>query len=105
MAAKLKKGDEVIVIAGKEKGKKGSILRVIPSESRVVVSGLNMLKRHQKADRSGAGGIVAKESPLHISNVALADPKDGKPTRVGFKKLKDGKLTRVARRSGEVVNG
>ena len=105
MAAKLKKGDEVIVTTGKDKGKKGNILRVITDTSRVVVSGVNMIKRHMKPSRDSAGGIVAREGTIHISNVALADPKDGKPTRVGFKVLKDGKKTRIARHSGEVING
>ncbi len=103
MAAKLKKDDEVIVIAGKDKGKKGKIMRMIPTESRVVVAGINMVKRHQKPDRANAGGIIMKESAIHISNVALVDPKEGKATRVGFKVMKDGKKSRVAKRSGEVV--
>jgi large subunit ribosomal protein L24 len=103
MAAKLKKDDEVIVIAGKDKGKKGKIMRMIPTENRVVVAGVNMVKRHQKPDRVNAGGIVMKEASLHISNVMLVDPKEGKPTRVGFKVMKDGKKSRVAKRSGEVV--
>ena len=103
MAAKLKKDDEVIVIAGTDKGKKGKIMRMIPTENRVVVAGVNMVKRHQKPDRVNAGGIVMKEASLHISNVMLVDPKEGKPTRVGFKVMKDGKKSRVAKRSGEVV--
>jgi large subunit ribosomal protein L24 len=103
MAAKLKKDDEVIVIAGKDKGKKGKIMRMIPTENRVVVAGVNMVKRHQKPDRVNAGGILMKEASLHISNVMLVDPKEGKPTRVGFKVMKDGKKSRVAKRSGEVV--
>lgn len=101
---KIKKGDEVIVIAGKDKGKKGSVLSVIRGEKndRVVVSGVNLVKRHQRPDRNHAGGIVSKEASLHISNVALIDPKEGKATRVGYKELTDGKKVRVARRSGEV---
>jgi large subunit ribosomal protein L24 len=102
---KVKKGDEVIVIAGKEKGKKGTIIRVIPDERRVVVGGLNKMKRHAKPSRTSAGGIVEIESPLHVSNVALADPKSGKPTRVGYKTQADGSKVRVAKRSGEVING
>lgn len=103
---KLKKGDEVIVIAGKDKGRKGTILKAIPDERRVVVGGINMVTRHQKADRTHPeGGIVKKELSIHISNVALVDPKDGKATRVGYKTLQDGKKVRVARKSGEVVNG
>lgn len=100
---KIKKGDEVIVLAGKDKGKKGAVLSVIRENDRVVVSGVNMIKRHQKPGRDGAGGIIAKEASLHISNVAMVDPKDGKPTRVGYKELADGKKVRVARRSGEVI--
>ena len=101
---KIKKGDEVVVIAGKDKGKKGSVLRTIPSELRVVVSGVNVVKRHTRAGAGGPGGIIAKEAPLHISNVAIADPKSGKPSRVGYKLSKDGKKTRIARASGEAIN-
>jgi large subunit ribosomal protein L24 len=101
---KIKKGDEVIVIAGKDKGKKGAVLSVLREKDRIVVAGVNMIKRHQRPDRTGAGGIVSKEASLHISNVALADPKEGKPTRVGYKTLDDGKKVRVARRSGEVIS-
>jgi len=100
---KIKKGDEVIVIAGKDKGKKGSILSVIRDKDRVVVSGVNMIKRHQRADRANPAAIVSKEASLHISNVALVDPKEGKATRIGYKELADGKKVRVARRSGEVI--
>lgn len=100
---KIKKGDEVIVIAGKDKGKKGSVLSVLREESRVVVSGVNLVKRHQRPDRNNAGGIVSKEAALHISNVALFDPKEKKATRVGYKTLADGKKVRVAKRSGEVL--
>lgn len=103
---KLKKGDAVVVISGKEKGKKGTITRVLPKESRVVVGGLNLVKRHSKPSKnSPQGGMVTKESPLHVSNVALSDPKTGKPTRVGFKHLEDGSKVRVAKKSGEVING
>jgi large subunit ribosomal protein L24 len=102
---KVKKGDEVVVIAGKDKGKKGKIVKVIPDESRVIVDGVNMIKRHTKPSRTSAGGIVAKASPLHVSNVQLIDPKSGKGTRVGYKTLQDGKKVRVARKSGEVING
>lgn len=102
---KLKKGDEVIVIAGKDKGKKGEILKIVTDTDRVLVQGVNMVKRHERAGAMNTqGGIVSKEAPLHISNVALADPKEGKATRVGFKRLDDGKKVRVAKRSGEVVN-
>ena len=101
---KVKKGDEVIVLTGRDKGKKGSILKVIPEESRVLVSGINLVKRHQRPDRASAGGIITKEAPIHVSNVALVDPKNGKATRVGYKTLDDGSKVRVARRSGETIN-
>lgn len=100
---KIKKGDEVVVIAGKDKGKKGAVLSILRESSRVVVAGVNMVKKHQRPDRAHAGGIVSKEASLHISNVALVDPKEGKPTKVGYKLLADGKKVRIARRSGEVV--
>ncbi len=102
---KVKKGDEVIVIAGKDKGKKGTILKIITDERRVIVGGVNKVKRHSKPSRTGAGGIVEKEAALHVSNVMLVDAKTGKGTRVGYKTLADGKKVRVARKSGEVVNG
>src|SRR5690242_1968861 len=97
---KIKKGDQVIVIAGKDKGKKGSVLSVMRETDRVIVSGINMIKRHQKAGPQGNAGIISRESGIHVSNVALVDPKESKPTRVGFKTLADGKKIRVARRSG-----
>ncbi len=102
---KVKKGDEVVVIAGKEKGKKGKIVKILTQEARVIVGGVNMVKRHSKPSRTGAGGITEKEAPLHVSNVQLVDPKSGKPTRVGYKQLEDGTKVRVARRSGETING
>lgn len=103
---KLKKGDEVIVITGKDKGRKGTILQAIPAENRVVVGGVNVATRHRKPDRANPnGGIVKEEKSIHVSNVALVDPKDGKATRVGFKTNKDGSKQRVAKRSGETVNG
>jgi large subunit ribosomal protein L24 len=107
MAAKLKirKGDKVVVITGKDKGKQGEVVRTIPSENRAVVRGVNVAKRHQKQTAAQEGGIVSKELPIHVSNLALRDPKDGKPTRVGFKTLADGKKVRVAKRSGEVIDG
>ncbi len=104
MAAKIKKGDRVVLITGKDKGKQGEVLKVLPSESRVLVQGINTVKRHTKPSMGNAGGIVTKELSVHVSNVALVDPKDGKPSRVGFKVLADGKKVRVAKRSGEVVN-
>src|SRR5271170_427214 len=99
---KVKKGDEVIVIAGKEKGKKGKITQVITDKSRVVVEGVNKVKRHTKPSRTGAGGIVEKEASLHVSNVMLVDPKSGKGTRVGYKIEGENKI-RIAKRSGQVV--
>ena len=102
---KVKKGDEVVVIAGKDKGKTGKILRVIPDERRVVVAGINKIKRHTKPSRDNAGGIVEREAAMHVSNVQLVDPKSGKGTRVGYKMLADGTKARVAKRSGEVING
>jgi len=104
MAAKIKKGDRVVVLAGKDKGKGGEVLRVYPKESRVIVSGVNVVKRHTAPSQMNAGGIVEKEAPLHVSNVAHADPKDGKPTRVGFKVLEGDRKVRYAKRSGEVID-
>jgi large subunit ribosomal protein L24 len=107
MAVRLKSGDEVIVIGGKDRGKKGKVLRVEPSKNRLYVEGLNMIKRHQRPQQvAGAqraeqvGGVIEREGPIHISNVMLADPKDGKPTRMGVEIADDGKRYRVARRSG-----
>lgn len=108
MAAKIKKGDYVQVISGSlknGKGKKGEVLQVFAKENRVLVAGVNMVKRHVKPTQNDPeGGIKQFEAPIAISNVAHLDPKDGKPTRVGFKTLKDGKKVRVARRSGEVID-
>ena len=104
MAAKIKKGDTVIVRTGKDRGKTGEVLKVLVSEQRVLVQGINVAKRHEKPSMRSQGGISNKELPIHISNVALADPKDGKAIRVGFKTLDDGTKTRFAKRSGEVVN-
>ena len=103
--AKIRKGDHVIVLAGRDKGKHGEVLRVMPRVGRAIVQGVNMVHRHQKQTASQEGGIIRKEAPIHISNLALEDPKDGKPTRVGFKVLDDGRKVRVARRSGEVIDG
>lgn len=100
---KIKKGDSVIVLTGKDKGKKGEVLRAIPTESRVVVSGVNVVKKHTKPTQFSAGGIEDKELSIHVSNVALADPKSGKATRIGFKAGKDGKKMRVAKKSGETL--
>ena len=102
---KIKKGDHVVVITGKDKGKKGEVLKVLPSENRAIVKGVSMMRRHQRQTTTQDGGIISKEAAIHISNLALEDPKDGKPTRVGFKFLKDGRKVRFARRSGEVIDG
>lgn len=104
MAAKIKKGDKVVVITGRDKGKTGEVLRVIPDQERLVVQGINQVKRHTKQSMTSQGGIITQEASIHRSNVALADPKDGKPTRVGFTTLKDGAKVRVARRSGETLS-
>ena len=91
------------MLAGRDKGKRGEVIRVIPKEDRAVVRGVNMVRKHQKQTQTEQGGIISKEATIHISNVALADPKDGKPVRIGFKKLEDGTKVRFARRSGEVI--
>ena len=100
---KLKKGDQVIVLTGKDKGKKGEILTAIPTENRVIVQGVNLVKKHTKPTQFDAGGIVEKELSIHVSNVALVDPKKGTATRVGYKLDKDGKKSRVAKASGETL--
>ena len=105
MSANIRKGDNVVVTTGRDKGKKGSVLKVFPEENRALVQGVNLVKRHQKATGIGnPGGINEKEAPIHLSNLSLIDPKSGKPTRVGFKLLEDGKKVRVARASGEVLD-
>jgi large subunit ribosomal protein L24 len=101
---KIRKGDKVVVLAGKDKGRTGEVLSVAPKDDKAVVRGVNMIRRHQKQSQSQEGGIITKEAPIHLSNIALADPKDGKPTRVGFQ-VQDGKKVRVAKRSGETING
>ncbi|HEY7749828.1 MAG TPA: 50S ribosomal protein L24 [Aestuariivirgaceae bacterium] len=102
---KIRKGDRVVVVSGRDKGKAGQVLNVIPDRNRAIVQGVNVSRRHQKQTASQDGGIVAKEMPIHLSNLALADPKTGKPTKVGFKFLKDGKKVRFAKRSGEIIDG
>ncbi|WP_348771382.1 50S ribosomal protein L24 [Azospirillum sp. SYSU D00513] len=104
MAAKIKTKDKVVVLTGKDKGKTGEVVRVLPSENRVVVQGVNVVKRHQRPTATSQGGIVEKEAPIHVSNVAHVDPTDNKPTRVGFKTLEDGRKVRVSKRSGEVID-
>ncbi|HKA47372.1 MAG TPA: 50S ribosomal protein L24 [Methyloceanibacter sp.] len=102
---KIKKGDRVVVITGKDKGKKGEVLKVMPDENRAIVQGVAMMKRHQRQTTTQDGGIISKEAAIHLSNLALEDPRDGKPTRVGYKFLKDGRKVRFAKRSGEVIDG
>ena len=105
MAARIKKGDTVVVLAGRDKGRRGEVLQVRPSEGRVLVQGVNMVKRHTRPSQADPnGGIVEKEAPLAVSNVAHVDPKDDKPTRVGFRVLEDGKKVRYSKRSGEVID-
>ena len=104
MAAKIKKGDTVVVLSGRDKGKTGEVVQVMPAEDRVIVSGVNSVKRHQRPTQFNAGGIVEKDAPIHVSNVAHADPKSGEPTRVGFED-RDGKKVRVAKKSGEAIDG
>jgi large subunit ribosomal protein L24 len=104
MAAKIRKGDKVVVITGRDKGRSGEVIEVRPAEGRAVVRGIHMVKRHQKQSASQEGGIVSKEGAVHLSNLALADPKDGKPTRVGFKMVGEKKI-RFAKRSGAEIDG
>jgi large subunit ribosomal protein L24 len=100
---KIKKGDHVIVLAGRDKGKHGEVIEVRPKEGRALVRGVNMVRRHQKQTGTTEGGIISKEGPINLSNLAVEDPKDGKPTRVGFRILEDGKKVRFAKRSGEII--
>ena len=102
-SAKIKKGDQVIVLAGRDKGKKGEVFQVMPKDGRALVRGVNVVRRHQRQTAQQEGGIISKEAAIHVSNLALEDPKDGKPTRVGFKRLDDGRKVRFAKRSGEVI--
>ena len=102
---KIKKGDHVVVLTGRDKGKHGEVLKVMPEENRAIVKGIAMIRRHQRQTATQDGGIISKEAAIHVSNLAIEDPKDGKPTRVGFKFLKDGRKVRFAKRSGEVIDG
>ncbi|MGB0683045.1 MAG: 50S ribosomal protein L24 [Magnetovibrionaceae bacterium] len=104
MASKFKKGDRVVVLTGRDKGKQGEILKMIPAENRALVQGVNMIKRHTRQSQTAQGGIIDKEAPIQLSNLAIADPKDDAPTRVGFKFLDDGRKVRYAKRSGEVID-
>jgi|SRR5688500_12597652 large subunit ribosomal protein L24 len=103
MSAKIRKGDRVIVRSGRDKGKRGEVIRVIPEEERAVVSGVNLVKRHQKQTTTQQAGIISKEAPIHLSKLAHVDPSTNKPTRVGFKILEGGKKVRFAKKSGEVL--
>ena len=108
MAAKIRKGDKVIVLTGRDKGRTGEVIEVRPADARALVRGINMVKRHQRQSAQQEGGIISKESTIHLSNLAIADPKDGKPTRIGFKFVGEGetrKKVRVAKRSGAEIDG
>ena len=105
MAAKIRKGDKVVVLTGRDKGRTGEVIAVHPSDNCALVRGVNMVKRHQRQTAQQEGGIISKEAPIQLSNIAIADPKDGKPTRVGFKIMNDGRKIRVARRSGVEIDG
>jgi large subunit ribosomal protein L24 len=100
----IKKGDKVVVIAGRDKGKKGEVIKLFPTEDRALVAGVNVVKRHQRQTQTQAGGIVNKESAIHLSNLAHVDPKSGNATRIGFKTLNDGRKVRFAKKSGEVID-
>jgi large subunit ribosomal protein L24 len=104
MAAKIRKGDKVVVLSGRDKGRTGEVIEVRPTEHRALVRGVHMVKRHQRQTAQQEGGIISKEAPVHLSNLAIADPKDGKPTRIGFKVVGDKKV-RVAKRSGVEIDG
>ena len=104
MAAKIRKGDKVIVLSGRDKGRTGEVIQVLPKDETALVRGVNIVKRHQRQTANQEGGIISKEAPVHLSNIAVADPKDGKPTRVGFK-IEGDKKVRVAKRSGVVIDG
>jgi large subunit ribosomal protein L24 len=105
MAAKIKKGDRVIVTTGRDKGKRGEVRQVMPTEGRAIVAGVNLVRRHTRQTAQAEGGIITKESTIHLSNLAILDPKTGKPSRVGFKILDDGRKVRVAKRSGDLIDG
>ncbi len=104
MAARIRKGDRVVVTAGKSKGVEGEVLKVLVDDHRVVVQGAQLIKKHNKPSARGAGGVEQREAPIHVSNVCHVDPRDGKPTRIGFKFLEDGRKVRYAKRSGEIID-
>jgi large subunit ribosomal protein L24 len=101
---KIRRGDKVVVLAGRDKGKRGEVVKAFPADNKVVVQGINMMRKHQKQTPNQQGGIIAKEAPIHVSNLAIEDPKDGAPTRIGYKFLDDGRKVRFAKRSGEVID-
>jgi large subunit ribosomal protein L24 len=101
---KIRRGDKVVVLAGRDKGKHGEVVKAFPTENKVVVRGVNMVRKHQKQSPTQQGGIIAKEAPIHVSNLAIEDPKDGAPTRIGYRILDDGRKVRFAKRSGEVID-
>lgn len=105
MAAKIKKGDKVVVLVGRDKGKSGEVVQVMPRDDKAMVRGINLVKRHQRQSGTQEAGIISKEAAIQLSNLAVADPKDGKPTRVGFKVLDDGRKVRFAKRSGDLIDG
>jgi len=105
MAQKIKKGDKVIVLAGKYRGVEGEVLKVMPKDDKVLVQGVNLIKKHQKQTQTEQGGIITREAPIHVSNIAYLDRESGKASRVGFKIKEDGTKVRVAKRSGEVIDG
>ncbi|CAA2139419.1 50S ribosomal protein L24 [Methylobacterium bullatum] len=105
MAAKVKKGDKVVILTGRDKGRSGEVIQVMPKEGRALVRGVNLVKKHQKQTQNQEGGIISKEAAIHLSNIAIADPKDGQPTRVGFRILDDGRKVRFAKRSGDLIDG
>ena len=105
MAAKIKKGDKVVVLAGRDRGKTGEVLQVLPAEGRALVRGVNMVRRHQTQTAQREGGIITKEATIHLSNLTIADPKTGKPSRIGFKFLEDGRKVRFAKASGDLIDG
>jgi large subunit ribosomal protein L24 len=105
MAAKIRKGDRVIVTAGRDKGKRGEVRQVMPEDGRAIVAGVNLVRRHTRQTAQTEGGVISKESTIHLSNLAIVDPKTNKPTRVGFKVLDDGRKVRVAKSSGDLIDG
>ena len=105
MAAKIKKGDTVVLLTGRDEGRSGEVIQVMPKDEKALVRGINLVKKHQKQTQNQEGGIISKEAAIHLSNLAVADPKDGKATRVGFRILDDGRKVRFAKRSGDLIDG